>query len=315
VIVSTPRLDLHPVPLPMLQALLDGDVALADRLAPYAVTAETFEGDAYVLTLRRDQLSADPTELPWLYRAAVLRDTGQVVARAGFHAPPDADGTVEIGYRVAPAHRRRGIATELTGGLLAWAGQHGARRCLGSTSPDNLASQAVLARHGFVRTGEAMDDVDLAEAVQRGLHDAGTTLGGHHGVEVRDRLAALGRDLVDDLLRGGVVAALALDAATEVVDDDEGTAGRELEGVGAAEAAAGAGDDGHTAVEADVGHRSAPGQIGDGMTPIVPRRCESSFTAPARRPQRRLPSAGSRGRQAPPGRAPNAVDRRGTLGS
>jgi len=165
VIVSTRRLDLHPVPLPLLQALLAGDVALADRLAPYAVTAETFEGDAYVLSLRRDQLLADPTELPWLYRAAVLRDTGQVVGRAGFHAPPDAEGTVEIGYRVARAHRRRGLATELTGGLLAWAGEHGAQRCLGSTAPGNRASQAVLARHGFVRTGEAMDDVDGLEWV------------------------------------------------------------------------------------------------------------------------------------------------------
>ena len=165
VIVSTPRLDLHPVPLPLLQALLAGRVALADRLAPYPVTGMTFEGDEYVLTLRRDQLRSDPTELPWLYRAAVLRETGEVVARAGFHAPPDAEGTVEIGYRVAPAHRARGLATELTGGLLAWAGEHGARRCLGSTAPDNLASQTVLARHGFVRTGEAMDDVDGLEWV------------------------------------------------------------------------------------------------------------------------------------------------------
>ena len=164
-IVSTSRLDLHPVPFPLLQALLAGDVALAARLAPYVVTAETFEGDAYVLGLRRDQLLADPTELPWLYRAAVLRDTGEVVGRAGFHAPPDGEGTVEIGYRVAPGHRRQGLATELTGGLLAWAGAHGARRCLGSTAPDNLASQAVLARHGFVRTGEAMDDVDGLEWV------------------------------------------------------------------------------------------------------------------------------------------------------
>jgi RimJ/RimL family protein N-acetyltransferase len=165
VIVSTPRLDLHPVPLPLLLALLAGDLALADSLAPYDVTPETFEGDAYVLALRRDQLLADPTELPWLYRAAVLRDTGEVVARAGFHAPPDAEGTVEIGYRVAPHHRRRGIATELTGGLLAWAAAHGARRCLGSTAPGNLASQAVLTRHGFVRTGEAMDEVDGLEWV------------------------------------------------------------------------------------------------------------------------------------------------------
>ena len=165
VIVSTARLDLHPVPLPLIEALLDGDLVRAGRLAPYPVTAETFRGDGYVLRLRRDQLMADPDALPWLYRAAVLRGTGEVVARAGLHAPPDADGTVEIGYRVAPAHRRQGLAGEIARGLLDWAASAGARRALGSTSPDNLASQAVLARLGFVRTGAQWDDEDGLEWV------------------------------------------------------------------------------------------------------------------------------------------------------
>lgn len=163
--LSTARLDLHPLPLPMVEALLAGDVGLADGLAPYPVTAATFAGDDSVLRFRRDQLRADPTELPWLYHAAVLRSSGQVVARAGFHAPPDAVGTVEIGYRVRPERQRQGLATELVAGMLAWAGAHGAVRCLGSTSPDNLASQALLARFGFVRTGEQWDDEDGLEWV------------------------------------------------------------------------------------------------------------------------------------------------------
>lgn len=164
-ILRTRRLDLHPLPLPLLEALLAGDVETARRLAPFALDETTFAGDGYVLRLRRDQLRADPAELPWLYRAAVLRTTGEVVARGGFHAPPDADGTVELGYRVASAHRRQGLATELAAGLLDFAREQGATRCLGSTAPDNLASQAVLARLGFVRTGDQVDEVDGLEWV------------------------------------------------------------------------------------------------------------------------------------------------------
>ena len=165
VLIRTDRLDLHPVPLALLEALLDGDHERAAALAPFRLDAHMFAGDEYVLTLRRDQLRADPSELPWLYRAAVLRDTGEVVARAGFHAPPDADGAVEIGYRVHERHRRQGLATELAAGMLAWAAERGAVRCLGSTSPSNVASQAVLSRFGFVRTGEQLDEFDGLEWV------------------------------------------------------------------------------------------------------------------------------------------------------
>ena len=165
VLLSGPRVDLHPLPLPVLEALLAEDLPRVRSLVPFEVQADSFAGDAYVLALRRDQLRGEPAQLPWLYRAAVLRDTGRVVGRGGFHAPPDAAGTVEIGYRVHEAARGQGIATEMARTLLTWAAREGAVRCLGSTAPGNAASQAVLARLGFVRTGEAMDEVDGLELV------------------------------------------------------------------------------------------------------------------------------------------------------
>src|SRR5687768_12276229 len=152
----TDRLDLHPLPLPVLDAVLEGDLARARALVPYDITDATFAEDGYVLRLRQAQLRADPSELPWLYRAAVLRGTREAVARGGFHASPDADGTVEIGYSVQPQWRRQGLATEIAAGLIGWAREQGAARCLASTSPDNAASQGVLARLGFVQTGEQL---------------------------------------------------------------------------------------------------------------------------------------------------------------
>ena len=164
-ILSTARLDLHPLPLPLIDALLAADLETARALAPFPVEPHTFEGDEYVLRLRQIQLRDDPSELPWLFHAAVLCETGEVVARCGFHAPPDADGGVELGYRVQPQWRRRGLATELATGMLSWAREQGATRCVASTVPDNLVSQAVLAKLGFVRTGEWMDEVDGLEWV------------------------------------------------------------------------------------------------------------------------------------------------------
>ena len=164
-ILTTERLELHPLPLPLIDAVLAGDLDRARELAPYDITDATFATDRYVLELRQAQLRADPTEQPWLYRAAVRRGGREVVARGGFHAPPDGDGTVEIGYSVQPAWRRQGLATELAAALIGWAREQGAARCLASAAPDNVASQVVLDRLGFVRTGEAMDDVDGLEWV------------------------------------------------------------------------------------------------------------------------------------------------------
>lgn len=164
-LVRTERLVLHPLPLPVLDAVLSGDLDAARALVPYDITETTFAEDEYVLGLRQAQLRADPGELPWLYRAAVLSGTRQVVARGGFHAPPDDEGSVEIGYSVQPDQRGRGLATELARGLLGWAAAQGAARCVASVRPDNAASLVVVDRLGFVRTGEEMDEIDGLEWV------------------------------------------------------------------------------------------------------------------------------------------------------
>lgn len=154
---------LHALPAPLVHALVQQDWAAADHLAPFPVDASTFEGDEHVLALRSAQLTADPSEEPWLLHAAVLRETGQVVGKVGFHAPPDADGAVEIGYRVTPSYRGQGLATEMAIGLMRWGAEHGARSCIASVRPDNAPSLAIIDKLGFVRTGEQIDEIDGLE--------------------------------------------------------------------------------------------------------------------------------------------------------
>lgn len=166
--IETERLHLHTLSKERLELLVAGDLdGFRATLPPYDVTDGTFASDGGVLAMRLAQLTEDPAEEPWLYRVAVRKGTRQVVGRAGFHARPDGDRTVEIGYSVAPDHRRQGYALEMARGLMAWAAGQGAVACLASVRPDNTASLTTISRLGFVRIGEQVDEVDGLEWVHR----------------------------------------------------------------------------------------------------------------------------------------------------
>ena len=64
------------------------------------------------------------------------------------------DGAVEIGYGLREGFCGRGYMTEAVKAVCAWAlTQDGVTRVEAETDPDNLASQRVLSRVGFVPTG------------------------------------------------------------------------------------------------------------------------------------------------------------------
>jgi RimJ/RimL family protein N-acetyltransferase len=112
------------------------------------------------------QVTDDPSVNPWLLRLAVLRETGEIVGLVNFHAPPDADGMVEIGYRVLPAYRRRGFAREMAHVMWTYAAQHPDVRVLRATfAPDNAGSRAVIEGAGLVHVGEQDDPEDGLELV------------------------------------------------------------------------------------------------------------------------------------------------------
>ena len=166
--IETERLVLHWLS-PDLVGLLaahDWEAARATD-PPYEISEATFSDDEHVLMRRNAQLEHDPNQAPWLLRVAVLKGTRQVIGRAGFHAPPDADGTVEIGYSVSPPFRRQGYAFEMASALIAWSASQGCTACLASVRPDNAPSLATIAKLGFVRIGEQIDEIDGLEWVHR----------------------------------------------------------------------------------------------------------------------------------------------------
>ncbi|MBY0175768.1 GNAT family N-acetyltransferase [Curtobacterium herbarum] len=152
------------VPEALLHALAAGETDATTRrtMTPYLTGPEC----ASLWRRRSEQIRQRPGDAPWVTRLIVDPAVALPVGVAGFHGPPDAHGMVEVGYRVDPAHRRRGYARRALETLLAVAQEHpGVRTVRATVSPDNAASLALIAAYGFVENGEQWDEEDGREIV------------------------------------------------------------------------------------------------------------------------------------------------------
>jgi len=167
--IRTPRLELVSMSIPFMHALVADDLEAASREIGAVVPEGMSEDLVDFLRYRLAQLAVDPSILEWLGRAMVLTDEAgarNVIGTIGFHGAPDAQGRVEVGYRVEPDYRRQGYARESVRALLDWAAMtHGIRRFIASVSPTNAASLALIGEFGFRQTGSQMDDIDGLELV------------------------------------------------------------------------------------------------------------------------------------------------------
>jgi ribosomal-protein-alanine N-acetyltransferase len=164
--IVTARLDLVSLGPDVLGASLASDRERAAALIDATLPPEWPGWAEHVMRLRAEQLAIDPSSQPWLLRAIVLREPGRpMVGHIGFHAPPDPEARVEVGYAVRPEYRRRGYAFEAVQALFAWASERGVKRFLASVSPHNEPSLRLIARLGFQQIGTQMDDIDGEETV------------------------------------------------------------------------------------------------------------------------------------------------------
>lgn len=89
-----------------------------------------------------------------LQRAVTPVTGGRLVGSVGLVRIDWRHGSGEVGYWVAPWARGRGYAAEAVGSLARWAlGTLGLARVELRAAPDNVASQRVALRAGFVREG------------------------------------------------------------------------------------------------------------------------------------------------------------------
>jgi RimJ/RimL family protein N-acetyltransferase len=150
--ILTPRLALVSLSPQFLRASLAGQLDAAAALLGAELPLEWPRGHEPLLQRRLTQLEADPAAQPWLLRAILPRTDRVLIGLIGFHAPPDSTGTVEIGYRVEPAFRGHGYATEAVRALFAWATQtQGIHKFRASVSPSNKPSLRLITRLGSSR--------------------------------------------------------------------------------------------------------------------------------------------------------------------
>ena len=165
--IRTPRLALESMSIPLMQALARGDLDAAEREAGATIPKDMPDDLANFLQYRLGQLAVDPTIRHWLGRAMILTEpdgTRRVIGTIGFHGAPDEQGRLEVGYRVEPDYRRRGIASEAVRAMFDWAAtKHGIHRFIASVRPDNEASLGLVRAFGFVETGSHIDDIDGLE--------------------------------------------------------------------------------------------------------------------------------------------------------
>jgi RimJ/RimL family protein N-acetyltransferase len=162
-VMAGPRLDLV---LVTVEQLLSRDGTSEPVPLAYPDPDDVLAPDDSPIGFRIPQVRADPSVNPWLIRLAVLRETGEIVGLVNFHDRPDADGVVEIGYRVIPRFRRQGYAREMAEVMWRAAAAHPAvRRLRATVAPDNAASRTIISGAGFTHVGEQIDPDDGLELV------------------------------------------------------------------------------------------------------------------------------------------------------
>jgi RimJ/RimL family protein N-acetyltransferase len=90
----------------------------------------------------------------------LIVEEGELVGMCSITRVPN-NGAVDIGYGIAPTRQGRGIATRAIGAVTQWAAADDRISSVtAETAVDNIASQNVLKRNGFVLTGERIDEED-----------------------------------------------------------------------------------------------------------------------------------------------------------
>ncbi|HPH69804.1 MAG TPA: GNAT family protein [Kofleriaceae bacterium] len=165
--LTTPRLELIPITLDILEAVVANDKIACERLAGAAFPDNWPNEDliARAFPVSMTAVRADPAVRLWgdtLVIEKRRRDgtavTPRVVGSVIFHGFP-ADGVAEVGYGVEEDSRGQGLAAEATNACVRWAlAQPGIVAVQATTFPWHSASLGVIRRLGMQPCGRREHD-------------------------------------------------------------------------------------------------------------------------------------------------------------
>ena len=166
-LIRTQRLDLVLIPVPdLIQLFEDPRGYQLPQGSSYRNSYQVLIKNSGPLRWRVPQVKTDATLNKWFVRFIVHRQLQEIIGSISFHGAPSANGMIEIGLGVEPEFQNQGYATEALTGMWNWVCTEPAVETLRYTvSPDNLASQRIIAKFGFPKVGVQIDDEDGPEDI------------------------------------------------------------------------------------------------------------------------------------------------------
>lgn len=158
--IETKNLKLIPCNTDILKAATQGNEILAKKLNA-KVQDNWTEFGVGALQYSLDRLSESEDEKDWWTYFPIYKQDNKLIGSGGYKGKPTNEGTVELGYEIAPDYRNRGLATEMTIGLIENAFKdERVKSIIAHTLGQNNASTKVLQKCGFKKVEEINDPDD-----------------------------------------------------------------------------------------------------------------------------------------------------------
>ncbi|MFZ6053035.1 GNAT family N-acetyltransferase [Halocola ammonii] len=158
--LKTKNLKIIPCNTEILQSAIDGNDKLAEQLN-VDVPENWTQFGVGALQYAHDKLVQSEDEIGWWTHFPILVEENKLIGSGGYKGKPTEEGTVEVGYEIAPDYRNRGLATELTNGLVQKAfSDSRVKSVIAHTLGEDNPSTKVLRKCGFKIVDEINDSDD-----------------------------------------------------------------------------------------------------------------------------------------------------------
>jgi [ribosomal protein S5]-alanine N-acetyltransferase len=157
--IETERLQLIACNKMHLNALLQSEEALAGLLGVGLAENWLLYPESVPHALK--MLEEDAQNLRWGMHFFLHKDENVIIGSGGFKGAPGPDGTVEIGYAIAPAYENQGYATEAARGMIEYAFAWSQVEAVDAhTLAEENASVNVLRKCGLAKIADLHDPED-----------------------------------------------------------------------------------------------------------------------------------------------------------
>lgn len=158
--IETRNLTLIPCDTEMLKSAIEGNETLANKIK-VTVHDNWTEFGIGPLQYSLDKLTENEEEKNWWTYFPIYNLDNKLIGSGGYKGKPSNDGKVELGYEIAPNYRNRGLATEMTMGLIENAfSDKRVKSIIAHTLGHENPSTKVLQKCGFVKVEEIIDPDD-----------------------------------------------------------------------------------------------------------------------------------------------------------